>query len=187
MRRPVRLRQHQTRSDAGISPGRRAGPRECSWRQHHPVPPQSLAPSVGTATKSRKNKSTMKRIAIVALWLSLCCVAADKPTFPELPDSPAKLIGTLKGSGERYTVHTLRLDFVKGSDIPYLVSLLDSKEPCAFVDLSANSQRLDGGIRVHGGGGHWLTHCKRLRKRRPCTLPRRRFPAWHAPSRLAIL
>jgi hypothetical protein len=64
---------------------------------------------------------------------------ADKPTIPKLPESPAKLIETLKASGERYTVHTARLDFVKGSDIPHLVSLLDSKEPCAFVDLAASS------------------------------------------------
>jgi hypothetical protein len=81
----------------------------------------------------------MKRSTIVALCLSLCCVAADNPTLPEVPDSPAKLIETLKAAGERYTVNTPRLDYVKASDIPYLVSLLNSEDPCAFVDLSASS------------------------------------------------
>jgi hypothetical protein len=64
---------------------------------------------------------------------------ADKPTSPELPESPAKLIETLKASGEIYTVYATKLDYVKESDIPYLVGLLDSKEPCAFVDLVTSS------------------------------------------------
>ena len=31
------------------------------------------------------------------------------------------------------------MDFVKESDLPYLVSLLDSKEPCKFVDMALSS------------------------------------------------
>jgi hypothetical protein len=71
--------------------------------------------------------------------LSLSCLAADKPAFPELPESPAGLIETLKTGGDRYAIARPRLDYVKESDLPYLVGLLDSKEPCAFVDLSDSS------------------------------------------------
>ena len=31
------------------------------------------------------------------------------------------------------------MDYVRESDLPYLVGLLDSKEPCAFVDLAVGS------------------------------------------------
>jgi hypothetical protein len=81
----------------------------------------------------------MKRIRTISLCLCLSCLAADKLVFPELPNSPAKLIETLKISGERHTIIGPRLDYVKESDLPYLVRLLDSKEPCAFVDLSISS------------------------------------------------
>ena len=81
----------------------------------------------------------MKKVAIIALLLCGTGLAADKPDFPDLPDSPAKLIETLKSADKFYTVRMHRLDYVKESDIPYLVSLLDSKEPCAHVVLSISS------------------------------------------------
>jgi hypothetical protein len=81
----------------------------------------------------------MKLIVITALCVGLSCLAAETPTFPKLPDSPSKLIEILKGAGERYTIGDVRVDYVKESDLPYLVSLLDSKEPCRFVDMSISS------------------------------------------------
>jgi hypothetical protein len=81
----------------------------------------------------------MKWIVICTLCLCLNCLAADKPSFPELPESPSKLIEKLKTSGDRYTIGVPRLDYVKESDLPYLIGLLDSKEPCALVDLSISS------------------------------------------------
>jgi hypothetical protein len=36
------------------------------------------------------------------------------------------------------------VDYVKESDIPHLVSLLDSQEPCGFVDMSVSSIRFPG-------------------------------------------
>jgi len=81
----------------------------------------------------------MKRIIITALSVGLSCLAAEAPTFPKLPDSPSKLIEILKAAGELYTIGDVRVDYVKESDLPYLVSLLDSKEPCRFVDMSDSS------------------------------------------------
>ena len=81
----------------------------------------------------------MKRISIITLCMCLSCLATDKPSFPELPESPAKLIEILKTSGDRHTIIVPRLNYVKESDLPYLVGLLDSKEPCALVDLSMSS------------------------------------------------
>ena len=81
----------------------------------------------------------MKWIAITTFCLCLSCLAADEPSFPELPASPSKLIETLKTSGDRYTIIGPRVDYVKESDLPYLIGLLDSKEPCAFVHLSISS------------------------------------------------
>ncbi len=69
----------------------------------------------------------MKRILIIAFSMCLSCLAADQPSFPELPDSASKLIDTLKSSGAGYTVLRPRLDYVKESDLPYLIGLLDSK------------------------------------------------------------
>ena len=81
----------------------------------------------------------MKRISSITLCLCLSCLAADIPSFPGLPKSPAKLIELLKTSGDRHTIIGPRLDYVKKSDLPYLVGLLDSQEPCALVDLSSSS------------------------------------------------
>jgi len=81
----------------------------------------------------------MKQIIITALCAGLSCVAAEQSRFPKLPDSPSKLIGILKGAGDRYTIGDVRVDYVKESDLPYLVGLLDSKEPCAFLDMSTSS------------------------------------------------
>jgi hypothetical protein len=81
----------------------------------------------------------MKNFALTALCLSLGCIAADQPLFPPLPESPAKLIEKLRTSGNRCTILGSRVDYVRESDLPYLVGLLDSKEPCAFVDLAVSS------------------------------------------------
>jgi hypothetical protein len=62
-----------------------------------------------------------------------------KPSVSELPDSASKLIDTLKSSGANFTVLAPRLDYVKESDLPHLIELLDSKEPCGYVDLAASS------------------------------------------------
>ena len=43
------------------------------------------------------------------------------------------------GAGMSYTIGDVRVDFVKESDFPYLVSLLDSKEPCRAVNMSVSS------------------------------------------------
>ena len=81
----------------------------------------------------------MKRIFVIAFLMCWSCLAVDTPDFPELPDSTAKLIETLRTTDSFYTVRTDRLDYVKEPDIPYLVGLLDSKEPCAHVVLSLSS------------------------------------------------
>ena len=81
----------------------------------------------------------MKKLVIIALFLAGIGLAADTPDFPDLPDSPVKLIETLKSADKFYTIRTHRLDYVKDSDIPHLVGLLDSKEPCAHVVLSDSS------------------------------------------------
>lgn len=82
----------------------------------------------------------MKYIVITALCAALSCLAAEEPTFSKLPDSPSKLIEILKdGAGERYTIGDVRVDFVKDSDLPYLVSLLDSKESCKYAAMSISS------------------------------------------------
>jgi len=81
----------------------------------------------------------MKRLFIIGLFLCSTALAADKPDFPELPDSPAKLIETLKTADKSYTIGMSRLDYVKESDLPQLIKLLDSKEPCAHVVLSISS------------------------------------------------
>ena len=86
----------------------------------------------------------MKRVSFPALCLCLCCIAADKPLFPEFPESPAKLIEVLRTSGNRSIISRSQLNYVKESDLPYLVGLLDSKEPCAFVDLSISSISFPG-------------------------------------------
>jgi hypothetical protein len=97
-----------------------------------------------THVANRQNGNTMKRILITTLWLGLSCLAAEDSSFPKLPDSPSKLIAILKGAGDRYTIGDVRVDYVKGSDLPYLVGLLDSKEPCGFVDMSISSIRYPG-------------------------------------------
>ena len=76
---------------------------------------------------------------LVILCFGLTCLAAQQSVFPKLPDSPSKLIEILKGAGERYTIADIRVDYVKEPDVPYLVSLLDSKEPCSSVDMSISS------------------------------------------------
>jgi hypothetical protein len=81
----------------------------------------------------------MKKFLIIGLFLCWSALAADKPDFPDLPDSPAKLIETLKTADKFYTIRIHRLDYVKESDIPQIVGLLDSKEPCAHVVLSISS------------------------------------------------
>ncbi len=84
----------------------------------------------------------MKRLAIVALWLLAIGPAANtqQVTLPDLPDSPATLIETLKKTpGNAYVIGMGRLNYVKDSDLPYLASVLDSTEPCAHVVLSISS------------------------------------------------
>ena len=84
----------------------------------------------------------MKRILIISLCTSWSCLAGDKPSslgFSELPDSASKLIDTLKSSGAGLTVLKTRLDYVKESDLPHLIELLDSKEPCGHVALAISS------------------------------------------------
>ena len=89
----------------------------------------------------------MKRILIISLCVCWNCVAGDKPSAPDvsdLPDSASKLIDTLKASGDGLTVLRHRLDYVKESDLPYLVGLLDSNEPCGHVDLAISSIYIPG-------------------------------------------
>jgi len=81
----------------------------------------------------------MKRLAIFAVFLCGIGFAADKPDFPDLPDSPVKLIETLKTADKYYVIRMPRLEYVKESNIPHLVALLDSKEPCAHVVLAISS------------------------------------------------
>jgi hypothetical protein len=99
----------------------------------------SLTARIGQFDRWAKKRHIMKRIVITALCVGLSCLAADNPTFPKLPDSPSKLIEILKGAGERYTIGDVRVDYVEESDLTFLVSLLDSKEPCRFVDMSISS------------------------------------------------
>ena len=91
-----------------------------------------------------KNGVHIWRGAIVLPTVRIKNNAADEPRFPELPESSVKLIETLKASGDRYTINRPRLNYVRETDLPYLVGLLDSKEPCAFVDLSISSIRYPG-------------------------------------------
>jgi hypothetical protein len=86
----------------------------------------------------------MKWIALINSCLCLCCAAAEAPVFAELPDAPAQLIETLKKSGDRYYVSTFRLNYITESDLPHLIELLDSTEPCACVDLSDSSIHYPG-------------------------------------------
>ena len=68
--------------------------------------------------------------------------AAD--SFPKLPNAPAELIEILKAAGDRHIVADVRVDYVKDTDLPHLISLLDSKEPCGFVDMAVSSIRFRG-------------------------------------------
>lgn len=86
----------------------------------------------------------MKRMLIISLCVCWSCLAGDPPGLPELPDSPAKLIQTLKISGDSFTVLSLRLDYVKETDLPVLVGLLNSKEPCAHVVSAESSISVSG-------------------------------------------
>lgn len=78
-------------------------------------------------------------IATLGLVLMLQSAVAQEPKFPDLPESPSKLLDTLRTSGDRHVVQGFRLQFVKESDLPQLIGLLDSKEPCAFLDLAVSS------------------------------------------------
>ena len=91
-----------------------------------------------------KNRYNMKRKVITTLCVWLSGLAAEDSIFPNLPDSPMTLIEILKRAGDRYTIGDFRVDYVKESDIPHLVSLLDSQEPCGFVDMSISSIRFPG-------------------------------------------
>ena len=75
----------------------------------------------------------MKTFASIIFLVAGNAFAADSLAFPELPDSPRALIEALRSSDEFYTVEGRRLQYVKESDLPYLIELLDSKEPCAHV------------------------------------------------------
>ena len=66
-------------------------------------------------------------------------ITAQSLAGSELPESPLRFIEKLKTAGERFTVARQRLDYVRESVVPPLIELLDSKEPCAFVDLSESS------------------------------------------------
>ncbi len=99
---------------------------------------------VADPERSARNRCNMKRKVIAAICVWLSGLAAEDSIFPKLPDSPITLIDTLKTSGDRYTIGNVRVDYVKESDIPHLVSLLDSKEACGFVDMSISSIRSPG-------------------------------------------
>ena len=91
-----------------------------------------------------RSMTSMKRMLIISLCVCWGGLAGEKPGFPELPDSPAKLIQTLKISGDGFAVLGLRLGYVKESDLPFLVGLLDSKEPCAHVVSAGSSISVSG-------------------------------------------
>ncbi len=99
--------------------------------------------------------NSMKRILIISLFACSACLAADRPSLRQLPDSPSKLIETLRASRDGHTVWELRLDYVKESDLPFLVRLLDSEEPCAHV-VSAESSILPTGPSTVGHEAAYL-------------------------------
>ena len=64
-------------------------------------------------------------------------------TFKWQVHGPIAFIETLK-SRNGYTVHGLHKGWVWRSDIPKLVALLDSEEPCADVSMSISSYHHQG-------------------------------------------
>ena len=79
-------------------------------------------------------------VLIFTLFCGFSKAADPEPLFPKLPATPKALIEKLKETkNDRYTVSGTKIDFVRESDLPYLVKLLDSKEPCAFLDLAKSS------------------------------------------------
>lgn len=86
----------------------------------------------------------MKVIALAVLAIVMCHAAPAVDDAPRIPATPALLIDALKRGGESYTVHGIHLDFVKETDLPYLVGLLDSQEPCAFVHSVVSSIHYPG-------------------------------------------
>lgn len=80
------------------------------------------------------------RTTAATLCVGLSGLAMQQPYLEKLPDSPATLIEILKtGPGESYTISAVRVVYVKESDVPHLVSVLDSNEPCRFVAMAISS------------------------------------------------
>lgn len=88
-----------------------------------------------------------KTISIVATVLLCGCVSSrTQPERHSELDSPAAFLTHLVAVGDRrfYTFDTPKSCWVERSDVPYLISRLDSTRPSAAVVLSAESNlRLD--------------------------------------------
>jgi len=84
-------------------------------------------------------KSTISIILVLFVSLSVCYAAKDKE-HPKLPETAIELIETLKKTEGSYTTWEVKLDYVTEKDLPRLVELLDSEEPCAYSVMSISSQ-----------------------------------------------
>jgi hypothetical protein len=82
--------------------------------------------------------ASMKTIAFCVLFLCVCLSVIADDSHSDIPATPALLLKKLKTSGPQYTIGQ-QVDYVKETDLPLLISLLDSTEPCAFVDMPISS------------------------------------------------
>ena len=89
----------------------------------------------------------MKPTLTVAISFSLFvlgCLAADKEKHPRLPATAMELIEELKRTKRIYATWESRLNYVKESELPGLIKLIDSKEPCAYSVMSVSSHLPQG-------------------------------------------
>ena len=89
-----------------------------------------------------------KILATLVIFACLAvCLGADKET-PKLPQTALGLITKLKATKGIYTTWEVKLNYVKEKDLPYLVKLLDSNEPCAYSVMAISSNLPSGNSTV---------------------------------------
>jgi hypothetical protein len=84
------------------------------------------------------------RQILMTIFISALCLSALSEEYPNLPESPLQLIEELKAFPAIYTTWEIKLNYVSEKDLPSLVKLLDSEEPCLYSVMSLSSRLPDG-------------------------------------------